>query len=48
MNEIATPAQGRLAMTGKCLARTFAYLPSYLQAFVALFLLMFGLLAICP
>jgi len=29
------------------MARTLAYLPSYLQAFMAVFLLMFKLLAIC-
>jgi len=48
MNEIATPAFGRLAMTGKWLTRRFAYLLVYLQAFVAVFLLMFKLLAISP
>jgi len=46
--EIATPTFGRLAMTEKCQARTLAYLSSYLQAFVAVFLLMRRLLAICP
>ncbi|MBA7483971.1 hypothetical protein ES707_19488 [subsurface metagenome] len=37
-----------LAMTGQCLARTLAYFPLYLEAFVAVFLLILKLLAIFP
>lgn len=47
MNEIAMPVFVRFAMAGKCLARRLAYLSLYLQAFVAVFLLMRKLSAIC-